>query len=124
MKLTGTLLILASALFWLAWKLMPGVGVTDTATIFALVREHRADVYLSVVVQLVSAAACAAAVAGLLLGERARTSWAMRAGAVLLLLGALGSAADAIFHVVAFEMTAPGIDLGAMAPVMQKLQGP
>jgi len=124
MKLSGILLAVASVAFWLAWKLMPGVGVTDTATIFALVGAHRGQVYVSVVVQLVSAAACAVAVAGLLGAERARGSRALRAGAILLLLGALGSAADAIFHVVAFEMTAPGVNREAMAPVMQKLQGP
>jgi len=29
----GLLLIIAAALFWLSWLLMPGVGVTDAAKI-------------------------------------------------------------------------------------------
>jgi hypothetical protein len=116
MKLTGGMLILASLTFWLAWRLMPGVGVTDTATIFALVGAHRGAVLASVVLQLVSASAYVLGAIGL----AGRT----RAGAVLLALGALGSAADAIYHLVAFEMTAPGLDRVAMTPVMQRLQGP
>src|SRR5262249_44420301 len=45
MRATGAWLLLASVGFWLSWWLMPGVGVTDTATIFALVSQQRASVY-------------------------------------------------------------------------------
>lgn len=34
-------LIAAAFLFWLAWVLMPGVGVTDTLQIFSLVGPRR-----------------------------------------------------------------------------------
>jgi hypothetical protein len=100
---------------------MPGVGVTDTAMIFALVGAHRSSVFASVVLQLSSAAAYAPAAVGLTSATaRARE----RAGAVLLLVGAMGSAADAIFHLVAYEMTGPGVPLDVVAPVMRRLQGP
>jgi hypothetical protein len=48
----------------------------------------------------------------------------VRAGAILLLVGAMGSAADAVFHLLAFAMTASppaGADLVAL---MQTMQGP
>ena len=41
---------------WLSWLLMPGVGVTDSAQIFALVERKRPSVMISVVAQLISAA--------------------------------------------------------------------
>ncbi|HEY8086934.1 MAG TPA: hypothetical protein VIF09_03795 [Polyangiaceae bacterium] len=118
----GFYLVLASAAFWASWALMPGVGVTDTAVIFALVGQHRAAVFTSVAVQLASSAAYAPGVAGILAtGER--PSPIVRTGGALLLMGAMGSAADAVFHLVAYEMTAPGIAAAAVAPVMQQLQG-
>lgn len=120
----GAWLLVASLAFWLSWLLMPGVGVTDTAQIFALVGAHRASVRLSVVLQLVSAAAYAPGLAGVLGSEWGRGSAGVRLGCVLLLVGAMGSAADAILHLVAYEMTAPGVPAEAMAPVMRRLQGP
>jgi hypothetical protein len=42
----------------------------------------------------------------------------------LLLVGVAGSAADAVLHLLAVEMTAPGVDRGAMIPVMERMQGP
>jgi hypothetical protein len=123
-RATGVALVLASAGFWLSWSLMPGVGITDTAQIFARVAAHRASVLASVTLQLASAAAYAPAAAGILGSAWARASRAVRTGALLLLVGAMGSAADAIFHLVAYEMTAPGIDTDAMVPVMIRLQGP
>jgi hypothetical protein len=121
---TGLALVLASFGFWLCWALMPGVGITDTAQIFPRVARHRASVLASVVLQLASAAAYAPASAGLLGSAWARESRAVRIGTVLLLAGAMGSAADAVFHLVAYEMTAPGIATDAMVPVMIRLQGP
>jgi hypothetical protein len=121
---TGAWFLLASVGFWLSWWLMPGVGVTDTATIFVLVSQQRASVYASVVMQLISAAAYVVGAAQLRASDRARASRAMRVGGTLLAVGAVGSAADAMFHLIAYEMTAPGTDLPAMVPVMQRLQGP
>jgi hypothetical protein len=122
--LTVVWLGLASLLFWAAWLLMPGVGVTDTDTIFALVGQHRPRVMLSVCLQLLSAAAYAPGVVGLMHGQGAEASRALRWGAALLVVGAMGSAADAIFHLVAYEMTAPDVATAAMVPVMKMLQGP
>jgi hypothetical protein len=120
----GVWLVAASLGFWLAWLLMPGVGITDTDQIFALVGARRESVYLSVWLQLLSAAAYAPGLAGILASEWGRQSRAVRLGCVLLLVGAMGSAADAILHLVAYEMTAPGAPAEAMAPVMRRLQGP
>jgi len=123
---TSTVLWLAAAslAFWAAWLLMPGVGITDTATIFSLVGRHRTQVLVSVCVQLLSAAAYAPGIVCLLCQRQAAGSRAVRWGAALLAIGAMGSAADAIFHLVAYEMTAPHVDTAAMVPVMQALQGP
>jgi hypothetical protein len=122
-KVAGLCLLFASAAFWLSWVLMPGVGVTDTATIFALVGEHRPDVFASVVIQLVSAAAYGAGVVTYFAAQGSSPRKAILAGGVLLAVGAMGSAADAVFHLVAYEMTAPAIPLDAVAPIMRRLQG-
>jgi hypothetical protein len=115
----GLWLVVAAVLFWIAWLLMPGVGITDAQRIFELVGTHRAQVLASSVVQLVSAACYAPA-----LVQLASAHAAFRTGAVLLLIGAMGSAADAIFHQVAYQMTAPGVPAEPMLPVMARMQGP
>ncbi len=119
----GVYLVIASAAFWASWLFMPGVGVTDTATIFALVGSHRASVFASVALQLGSAASYAPGVVGLL-ATGDRPSPMVRTGGSLLLMGAMGSAADAVFHLVAYEMTAPGVQAAAVSPVMLQLHGP
>jgi hypothetical protein len=121
-KSVGVWLIVASSAFWLSWLLMPGVGVTDTATIFRLVGEHRSSVYASVVLQLLSAAAYAPGIVGI--AASAAPPRGARAGGTLVAIGAMGSAADAIFHLVAYEMTAPNLAPETVAPVMRRLQGP
>jgi hypothetical protein len=123
-RIAGTCLVVASVTFWLSWVLMPGVGITDTAAIFALVGANRSSVFASVVLQLVSAAAFAPGLVAIATSGAARESRAMRAGCVLLAIGAMGSAADAVFHLVAYEMTDPAVMFEAMAPVMRRLQGP
>ena len=124
MKYTGLALVFASTCFWLSWCLMPGVGVTDTDTIFRLVAAHRDSVFVSVVLQLVSAAAYAPGIVGIVSASGTQRSAAARIGAALLAVGAMGSAADAIYHLVAYEMTAPNLPLGTLAPIMRRLQGP
>lgn len=121
-KVGGGALVLASVLFWGSWLLMPGVGVTDTARIFEIVGQRRGEVFASVVVQLASAALYAPAIVGLVLSRPHRRS--VHVGATLVAVGAMGSAADAIFHLVAYEMTAPDIASAHVAPVMIRLQGP
>jgi hypothetical protein len=116
------MLTAAAALFWAAWVLMPGVGVTDPAQIFQLVSARRSLVAISVVVQLVSAVLYVPALlAALQDGSRIR---GVRAGAGLLLVGAMGSAADAVLHLLAYAMTMPGLEPVTLTRVMAFMQGP
>lgn len=110
-------LILAASAFFFAWLLMPGVGVTDAGRIFELVGAQRGRVLASSVLQLFSAACYAPALIAL-----ASAVPRLRGAASLLLIGAMGSAADAIFHLLAYEMTAPGVQRDAMLPVMARMQ--
>jgi hypothetical protein len=120
----GGWLVAASVLFWISWSLMPGVGVTDTRQILDRVALQRDAVWLSVVLQLVSAACFAPPLVTLARLGYARGSVALRLGALLLTIGAMGSAADAIYHLLAYYMTGPGMDDAALVPLMQKMQGP
>jgi hypothetical protein len=123
-RASGRWLIAASVLFWLAWALMPGVGVTDARQILERVALQRDAVWLSAALQLLSAACFAPPVValGAIGHERGRPTLVW--GAVLLAIGAMGSAADAIFHLLAYYMTAPGTDVAAMLPLMARMQGP
>jgi hypothetical protein len=103
---------------------MPGVGVTDPAQIFALVSSQRSFVAASVVLQLISAALYAPALVGIVIGEDREPSRPLRWGATLLLIGAMGSAADAVLHLLAYAMTAPGLDGATLVHVMAFMQGP
>ncbi|MEO6029560.1 MAG: hypothetical protein ABIR79_22065, partial [Candidatus Binatia bacterium] len=123
-RLGGGWLVAASVLLWLSWSLMPGVGVTDTRQILERVALQRDAVWLSVVLQLVSAACFAGPLVTLHRLGHVRGSRALRVGAVLLTIGAMGSAADAIYHLLAYYMTAPGMNQDALVPLMQKMQGP
>lgn len=112
-------LAVAAGSFWLAWLLMPGVGITDAQRIFELVGAHRAQVLASSLLQLVSAACYAPGLVGISTAHPP-----LRRGAVVLLVGAMGSAADAVFHLFAYEMTAPDAARDALLPVMARMQGP
>jgi hypothetical protein len=122
-RLAGAALVAAAALFWLSWLLMPGVGITDAGRILDLVGQHAARVRVSVAAQLLSAACYAPALVGIVATRRLRRQRAIRAGAILLSIGAMGSAADAVFHLLAAEMVAPGVDRTAVLPVMARMQG-
>jgi hypothetical protein len=122
-RAAGLCLIGAAVLFWISWLLMPGVGVTDAAQILALVGPRRGAVAWSAAVQLISAVLYVPALLGTVassLGDRRSVRW----GAGLLLAGAMGSAADAVFHLLAYAMTAPGLDAATLIPVMRFMQGP
>lgn len=123
-RLGGGWLLAASVLFWISWSLMPGVGVTDTRLILERVALQRDAVWLSTVLQLVSAACFAPPLVALGRLGHARRSRALEIGAVLLAIGAMGSAADAIFHLLAYYMTAPGMQQDALVPLMDAMQGP
>lgn len=120
----GGWLVVASVLFWVSWSLMPGVGVTDTRQILERVALQRDAVWLSTVLQLISSACFAPPLLTLGRLGHAHGSAALRIGAVLLAIGAMGSAADAIFHLLAYYMTAPGMQQDALVPLMEKMQGP
>lgn len=122
--MSGVLLMLAAVLFWLAWLLMPGVGVTDPAQIFELVSSHRWLVAISVVVQLISAVLYVPALLGIVQDAELGRARLVRWGAGLLLVGAMGSAADAVLHLLAYAMTMPGFDRSSLTPVMAFMQGP
>jgi hypothetical protein len=64
-KLTGPFLVAAAMSFWTSWLLMPGVGITDAATILTVVSRHPQQVLASSVVQLLSAALFSCAIPGL-----------------------------------------------------------
>lgn len=108
--------------FWTSWALMPGVGVTDAATILRLVGAHPGRVLAASVVQLASAALLALAIPGLALTFLSLPERWGRFAVALLAVGACGDAADAIYHQLAYEMVQPGIDPAAMLPVMQRMQ--
>ncbi len=123
-RLGGGWLVAAAVLFWISWTLMPGVGVTDTRQILERVALQRDAVWLSVALQLISAACFAPPLLALSRLGHARGSRALRGGALLLTIGAMASAADAIYHLLAYYMTAPGMDQGALVPLMDAMQGP
>ncbi|HWQ35241.1 MAG TPA: hypothetical protein VNQ79_20515 [Blastocatellia bacterium] len=125
---------------------MPGVGVTDAEQIFRLVASQRSLVAASVIIQLISAVLYVPALLGTaseaiftvsvncdppaqaLLGTASEAITGQIPGvkwsAGLLLVGATGSAADAVLHLLAYAMTAPGLDLATLIRVMAFMQGP
>jgi hypothetical protein len=123
-RMAGISLIAAGALFWLSWLLMPGVGVTDAKQIFELVASQRPLVACSVVVQLLSAVLYVPASLGIVSSPVLGSESQVRRGAGLLLVGAMGSAADAVLHLLAYAMTEPGLERGSLVPVMAFMQGP
>jgi hypothetical protein len=121
---TAGWLIAAAVLFWVSWALMPAVGITDAQQILTLVAQQRDAVRLSAILQLVSAACYAPALVGIARANQSHRRPIVEIGAILLLIGAMGSVADAILHLVAYEMTAPDASAAQLVPVMARLQGP
>ncbi|HRH46003.1 MAG TPA: hypothetical protein PKY82_30450 [Pyrinomonadaceae bacterium] len=124
MQKTGLLLISAAVLFWLAWLMMPGVGVTDARQIFTLVSTQRSLVMVSVVIQLISAVLYVPALLGVVLDVNRSSFPTVQRWSGLLIVGAMGSAADAVLHLLAFAMTAPGLEIEKLISVMEFMQGP
>jgi|SRR5215467_1821297 len=120
----GLLFIAAAALFWLSWFLMPGVGVTDAAQIFDLVGHKRSAVMVSVFTQLSSSALYVPALLVISYVMSPTHGSGVRWGAGFLLLGAMGSAMDAVFHLLAYAMTRPGLEPASLLQVMAFMQGP
>jgi hypothetical protein len=103
---------------------MPGVGVTDAAQIFDRVGARRPLVLLSVVAQLVSAVLYVPALLGIVADAQLGARASVRRSAGTLLVGAMGSAADAVIHLLAYAMTAPGLEPTSLLAVMAYMQGP
>ena len=121
-SLGGACLVAAAFSFWLAWFLMPMPGTTDVAFILEQVAATPERVGLSIAVQLVSSALF---VPGLLAFVQAcglRESRLGFAAASLAGIGATGFAADAIYHLLAWEMVQPGVARDAMLPLMARFQ--
>jgi hypothetical protein len=102
---------------------MPGVGITDAQKILDGVAQQRDLVSASVALQLLSAACYAPALIGLVARPSAGSDRQMCLAAIFLLIGAMGSAADAIFHLLAYAMTSPGLDSSSFVDLMQIMQG-
>jgi hypothetical protein len=116
-RVAGAVLIFAAVAFWLAWALMPDAGTNDAAHILAAVRINRDAVRWSVVVQLVSSVAFVPAV----VLTRPATSRVL-VGACLVLVGAMGMAADAVFHLAGYYMTADGVAAESVLEPMRLMQ--
>lgn len=116
-RAAGVVLVFAAVTFWLAWALMPDAGTNDAAHILDAVRGRRAAVRWSVVVQLASSVAFVPAV----VLARPASSWAI-AGACFVLVGATGMAADAVFHLAAYYMTADGVAAESVLEPMRLMQ--
>jgi hypothetical protein len=121
-RIGGVCLIAAAFTFWMAWFLMPLPGTTDVAFILEQVGATPERVWLSVAVQIVSSALFVPALLAL---ARVRGVGDSPLGFAALSLGGIGAtglAADAIYHLLAYEMVLPGIDRAAMVPVMARFQ--
>ena len=118
----GACLIAAGAAFWLSWFLMPLPGTADAAFILQEVGAASDSVVASVAVQMVCCALFVPGLLGLARAPALRDSGAAFAGASLAGIGVTGFAADAIYHLVAVEMTRPGVARDAMLPAMTRLQ--
>jgi hypothetical protein len=110
-------LALGAVLLWAAWALMPDAATNDAAHILTAVTSARAAVRASAILQLAGAALLVAGLA-----VEASDDRGTRAGAVAMLIGSAGMAADAVYHQLAFAMTAPGVARDAVLPVMAKMQ--
>jgi hypothetical protein len=121
-RLAGACWVGAAISFWLAWFLMPLPGTTDAAFILEQVGLTADRVWWSVALQLVSSALFVPGLLGLAMLPQVRGSGAVFAAGSLVGIGATGLAADAIYHLLAYEMSLPGIAREAMLPVMERFQ--
>jgi hypothetical protein len=114
---TGLALAAGAGCVFIAWSLMPDAATNDAGHILAAVASARARVHASALLQLLGAALL---VPGLVTEARDRRSTTL--GVIVTLWGVLGMAADAVFHQLAYEMTAPGVASDAVLPVMTQMQ--
>jgi hypothetical protein len=110
-------LALGAVALWAAWALMPDAATNDAVHILTAVAAAREAVHASALLQLFGSALLAAGLAAEVADAR-RT----RASAIATLLGVVGMAADAVYHQLAYEMTAPGVSRDGVLPVMIRMQ--
>jgi hypothetical protein len=118
----GWSLMGGAVLFWLSWYLMPQPGTTDAAYILAAVAGQRGSVLASAILQTLFAVTLVPAALAAVRLRPLRGARLFYAGAALLLVGAVGNGADAVYHQIAYEMTAPGAQASAMVPIMTRMQ--
>jgi len=121
-RIGGACLVGAALSFWLAWFLMPMPGTTDVAFILDQVGAAPDRVWLSVAVQLLSAALFVPGLLAFVLEVERRSPRLGFAAASLSGIGATGFAADAIYHLLAYEMVRPGVSRDVMLPLMARFQ--
>ncbi|HVY41016.1 MAG TPA: hypothetical protein VHM31_23915 [Polyangia bacterium] len=114
---SGAWLALGAAGVFLAWLLMPDAATNDAAHILAAVGASPARVHASAWIQLAASALLVPGVLGL--GRGGPTG---RLGVTMLMWGVLGMAADAVFHQLAVQLSAPGVDAPTALAVMRKMQ--
>lgn len=119
---TGTWLVIAAVTFWLAWALMPDAATNDAQRIHQVVRQHGPRVLTSVAIQLFSCAAFVPGLLGFLPPSTDRGRRFLAWGVGLLLVGALGMGADAIFHLAAYAMAVRGGDASEVMPSLIWMQ--
>lgn len=121
-RIGGWCLVGAALSFWLSWLLMPMPGTTDVAFIFEQVGATPERVFASVAAQMISSALLVPGLLAFVGVPELRGSALGFASASLAGIGATGFAADAIYHLLAYEMVRPGISREAMVPVMARFQ--
>ena len=114
---SGAALAAGAGCIFVAWWLMPDAATNDAGHILSAVASGRSHVHASALLQLLGAALL---VPGLL--AEAKKPQPATAGVLVTLWGVLGMAADAVFHQLAYEMTAPGVARDMVLPVMEKMQ--
>jgi hypothetical protein len=123
-RLAAGCLIVAALLFGVAWYLMPAAGETDTLEIFRIVTPQRGAVLAAALAQLVAAALYVPAMIGIIRNRDVPFASKLWRPASLVIVGTLVLATDAIDHLLAYAMTAPGVDQAAQVDAMQFMQGP
>ena len=114
----GLCLAMGGIAVFTAWLLMPDAATNDAAAILVVVAGARVRVHASALIQLFGAALLVPGVLGLARDQRRNG----RAGPALLMWGAVGMAADAVFHQLAVQLTAPGVAAATALPVMERMQ--
>ena len=123
-RVPGASLIAAALAFAAAWFLMPCAGETDAAEIFRIVTPVRGAVLAAAVLRLLAATLYGPAMVGIIRDRDARLAGRLWRPAAVLLVGTLGLAADALDHMLAYAMTAAGVDQAAQVDVIEWMQGP